>query len=138
MAEILNFRIEQNASFRKTISRSDISLFAGISGDFHPDHINVEYRKEKGSTNLLTHQGILVGLLNSVLRNQLPGNNFNLLRQQVEYLYPVYEGETVEACVEIKNWLPEKRLMILRLACYNQDKKEVITGEAVMIYQAEK
>ena len=138
MAESINFRIEQNASFRKTISRSDISLVAGISGDIHPDHINVEYRKEKGSSNLITHQGILVGMLNSVLRNQLPGNQFNLLRQQVEYLYPVYEGETVEAYVEIKNWLPEKRLMILRLACYNQDKKEVITGEAVMIYQVEK
>lgn len=138
MAEGLDFRIEQNNSFKKTISRSDISLFAGITGDFHPDHINVEYRKEKGTSNLLCHQGILVGMLNSVLRNQLPGDNFNLLRQQVEYLYPVFEGDTVEVFVEIKNWLPEKRLMILRLACYNQEKKEVITGEAVMICQAEK
>jgi len=95
MAEGLNFRIEQTASFKTTISRSDISLFAGISGDFHPDHINVEHMIEKGSANLITHQGILVGMLNSVLRNQLPGNNFNLLRQQVEDLYPVYEGDTV-------------------------------------------
>ncbi len=138
MAEEMNFRIDQNASFKKTISRSDISLFAGISGDFHADHINVEHVKEKGSVNLITHQGILVGMLNAVLRNQLPGSKFDLLRQQVEYLYPVYEGDTVEVYVEIKNWLPEKRLMILRLACYNQDRREVITGEAAMIYQAEK
>ncbi len=138
MAEEMNFRIDQNASFKKTISRSDISLFAGISGDFHADHINVEHVKEKGSGNLITHQGILVGMLNAVLRNQLPGSKFDLLRQQVEYLYPVYEGDTVEVYVEIKNWLPEKRLMILRLACYNQDRREVITGEAAMIYQAEK
>jgi len=138
MVEINNFRIDQSFCLSKTITNCEISLFAGISGDFHSEHTDIEYVKQKGFVKQVAHEAISVGIINSVLRNQLPGKNFNLLRQQVEYLAPVFEGDTVTAEVKIRNWQPEKRLVTLRLACFNQFKEEVITGEAIMIFQEEK
>ncbi len=76
MAESINLKIDQNYSFSKTITSSDVSLFAGISSDFHPKHINLEYVKTMGLGKQLVHEAILTGIINSVLKNQLPGNNF--------------------------------------------------------------
>jgi 3-hydroxybutyryl-CoA dehydratase len=135
MIESVNLKIDQSVSFSKTIMSSDISLFAGISSDFHPEHTNLEYVKALGFQKQFVHEAILNGIINSVLKNQLPGKNFILVSQQLEYLNPVFEGDTITARVVIKNWLPEKRLVTLHLACNNQYQKEVITGEAVMIAQ---
>ncbi len=135
MVENNLFRIGQTNSFKKTLTQSDITLFLGICGDFHPTHINHEALNQLGFQQPIIPEAILVGMINAVLKNKLPGRNFSLLQQQVEYLVPVFTGDTIEAKVEIINWLPEKRIMTLRLACYNQENKEVITGEAVMISQ---
>lgn len=135
MSEIFQFRIGQNDSIFKTFTHSDIALFSGISADFHPTHLNLEHVKTLGYKQQIIQEAILIGLINSVLKNQLPGRKFSLLRQQVEYLFPVFVGDTIEAKVEIINWLPEKRIMTLRLTCSNQSGKEIITGEAVMIHQ---
>lgn len=137
MAEPINLKIDQYYSFSKTITSSDISLFAGISSDFHPEHINLEYVKTLGYKKQIVQEAILTGIINSVLKNQLPGKNFKLISQQLEYLYPVFEGDTITAKVKVKNWLPEKRLVTLHLTCNNQSEKEVITGEAVMIFRAD-
>ena len=64
MSEPVNLKIDQNYSFSKTITSSDISLFAGISSDFHPEHINLEYVKTLGFEKQLVHEAIITGVIN--------------------------------------------------------------------------
>lgn len=135
MTDLPLFRVGEYCEFSKTITESDVSLFAGITGDFHPLHINQAYVESLGKKKREAHVALLSGLINNVLCNQLPGQQFALLRQQIEYLHPVSIGDTVTITVEVKSWLPEKRLLTLRFACRNQNSEEVIAGEAVMIQQ---
>ncbi|PKO13859.1 MAG: enoyl-CoA hydratase [Chloroflexi bacterium HGW-Chloroflexi-10] len=129
------FRSGDKARFSKTITESDVSLFAGLVGDFHPKHINAVFGAQTAAGKRVAQHALMMGLVNAVLQNQLPGVAFELLRQQAEFLTPVCIGDTVTAIVEIVNWQPEKRLITLKTLVVNQDNVEILTGEAVMISQ---
>jgi acyl dehydratase len=65
----------------------------------------------------------------------LPGIKFNILRQQIEFLKPVLLGDTVTVKVEVLNWSPEKRLVTMKMDCYNQFGNDILTGETVLIHE---
>jgi len=127
--------VGEKSHFSKTISESDINLFSGLVADFHPMHVNAIIADESKSGKRLAQSALIVGLVNGVLRNHLPGKNFIILRQQVEYLKPVLLGDTVTVKVEVLNWLPEKRLVTMKMDCYNQFGKDILTGETVLIHE---
>ncbi len=125
----------EKSLFSKTISESDINLFSGLVADFHPMHVNVIIADESRTGKRLAQSALIVGLVNGVLRNRLPGENFNILRQQVEFLKPVLLGDTVTVKVEVLNWSPEKRLVTMKMDCYNQFGNDILTGETVLIHE---
>ena len=75
----IKINIGEKAQFSKTINESDISLFSGLVADFHPMHVNAIYAAKSKKGNRTAHSAILIGLANGVLRNQLPGKNFQIL-----------------------------------------------------------
>lgn len=127
--------VGEKSYFSKTISESDINLFSGLVADFHPMHVNAIIADESKSGKRLAQSALIVGLVNGVLRNHLPGKNFIILRQQLEYLRPVLLGDTVTVKVEVLNWLPDKRLVTMKMDCYNQFGKDILTGETVLIHE---
>ncbi len=127
--------VGEKSHFSKTISESDINLFSGLVADFHPMHVNAIIADESKSGKRLAQSALIVGLVNGVLRNHLPGKKFTILRQQVEFLKPVLLGDTVTVKVEVLNWSPEKRLVTMKLDCYDQFGKDVLTGETVLIQE---
>lgn len=131
----IKINIGEKAQFSKTINESDISVFSGLVADFHPMHVNAIYAAESKKGNRTAHSAILIGLANGVLRNQLPGKNFQILRQQLEYLDPVKIGDTVTVRVEVVNWSSEKRIITMKMDCYNQNNKDLMTGETIMILE---
>ncbi|MBW6474756.1 MAG: MaoC family dehydratase [Anaerolineaceae bacterium] len=126
--------VGEKSHFSKTISESDINLFSGLVADFHPMHVNAMIADESKSGKRLAQSALIVGLVNGVLRNHLPGKNFTILRQQVEFLKSVLLGDTVTVKVEVFNWSPEKRLVTMKMDCYNQFGNDILTGETVLIY----
>jgi 3-hydroxybutyryl-CoA dehydratase len=130
-----NLTIGEKSHFSKTICESDINLFSGLVADFHPMHVNAMIAEESKSRKRLAQSALIVGLVNGVLRNHLPGKNFIILRQQVEFLKPVLLGDTVTVKVEVLNWSPEKRLVTMKMDCYNQFGKDILTGETVLIHE---
>ena len=58
--------IGQRASFTKTVSESDVYLFAGITGDFSPNHVNKEYMENSSYGRLMAHGALLVGFMSTV------------------------------------------------------------------------
>jgi 3-hydroxybutyryl-CoA dehydratase len=126
-------QVGQRAVLSKTITEADVVLYSGIVGDFSPLHVNEEYARQTRLGARTAPPMLAGGLVSSVLGNQLPGPEFVFLRQQYEFLSPIFIGDTVTVSVEVVSVELEKRIVRLRTDCHNQDKKQLLTGEAVLI-----
>ena len=126
-------QVGQRAVLSKTITEADVVMYAGIVGDFSPLYVNEEYASQTRLGSRTAPPMLASGLLSSVLSNQLPGPEFTFLRQQFEFLAPIFIGDTVTASVEVVSVESEKRIIRLRTDCHNQTSKQLMTGEAVLI-----
>lgn len=128
-----DFKIGMKAQTSKTITETDVILFAGVSTDINPVHLDEETAK-KGIFGKRVAHGILVsGLISAVLGNKLPGPGSIYMGQELKFLAPVFIGDTVTAEVEIIELIPEKSRIKLNTTCTNQDGKVVITGTALIM-----
>jgi 3-hydroxybutyryl-CoA dehydratase len=121
------------AEFTKTVSESDVYQFAGVTGDFNPAHVNEEFAKGTMFKGRIAHGMLSAGFISAVLGTKLPGPGCIYLKQELSFLAPVKIGDTVTATVEVKELISEKNRVVLRTLCKNQDGKEVLDGEAVMM-----
>ena len=124
--------IGETAEFTKTISESDVYLYAGVTGDLNPAHINEEYAKKTFFKTRIVHGMLLGGLVSTVLGNRLPGPGTIYLRQHLDFLAPVRIGDTITASVEIREILMEEKKVRMKTTCVNQEGKKVLEGEAVV------
>ncbi|HOR85868.1 MAG TPA: MaoC family dehydratase [Bacillota bacterium] len=124
--------IGDTASFEKTISETDVYMYAGVTGDLNPAHINHEAMKNTKFGGRIVHGMLTAGLISAVLGMQLPGPGTIYLSQQLNFKAPVKMGDTIKAVVEVAEKLEKGRLRI-KTNCYNQDGVEVLGGEALVI-----
>ena len=118
----------------KTITEADIKLFADVSGDFNPVHMNEEYAKKTLFGGRIAHGVIALGLLSAAMA-KLPGLSV-FLSQSVKFLKPVRIGDTITAIVEVTESRPDKGIVTLKNNCVNQNGEMVVEGEAtVRIYE---
>ena len=111
------FEVGMKASTSKTITETDVILFAGVSTDINPVHLDEEAAK-KGIFGKRVAHGILVsGLISAVLGNKLPGPGSIYMGQELKFLAPVFIGDTVTATVEIVELIPEKSRIKLNTVC---------------------
>ncbi|MGD8463465.1 MAG: MaoC family dehydratase [Anaerolineae bacterium] len=129
------FRIGQRATFTKTVTESDVTTFAGLIGDFNPIHVDAEYARKSRFGQRVAHGMFTGGLISAVLGNKLPGPGAIYLSQQIEFLAPVFIGDTITARVEVSAWRPEKRIITLKTDAYNQAEEQVVTGKAVLLVE---
>jgi 3-hydroxybutyryl-CoA dehydratase len=128
-----DFYVGEQASLVKTVSEADVATFAEVIGDFNPLHVDDDYARKSRFGNRIAHGMFSGGLISAVLGNKLPGAGGIYLSQQIEFLAPVYIGDTITATVEVTAWRPDKRILTLKTDCYNQDKRQVVTGKAVLL-----
>jgi 3-hydroxybutyryl-CoA dehydratase len=136
MAEVAtrtHFQIGEQDTLTKTVTEADVTTFAGLTGDYNPIHVDVEYARRSRFGQRLAHGMMTGGLISAVLGNKLPGPGSIYLSQQLEFLAPVYIGDTITAVVEVISWRPEKRIITLKTDAYNQEEKQVVTGKAVLL-----
>ncbi|HYE84592.1 MAG TPA: MaoC family dehydratase [Clostridia bacterium] len=124
--------VGDKASFEKTISETDVYMFAGVTGDMNPAHINHEAMKNTKFGGRIVHGMLTAGLVSAVLGMQLPGSGTIYLSQQLNFKAPVKMGETIKAVAEVIEKLEKGRVRI-KTTCYNQDGVEVLDGEALVI-----
>lgn len=128
-----DLKIGMKESISKTITETDIILFAGITTDVNPAHINEEYAKTTMFKHRIAHGMLGAGLISAVLGTRLPGEGSIYLGQELKFLAPVYAEDTITATVQIIELIPEKNRVILKTVCTNQDGIEVITGKATLM-----
>lgn len=127
--------IGQEASVTRTISESDVYLFAGVTGDQNPAHTNEVYASSSSFSHRIAHGMLTAGLVSSVLGMQLPGPGTIYLGQTLKFCAPVYIGDTITATVKVAELIPEKNRVILDTVCTNQDGKIVLSGQATVMPQ---
>ena len=119
-----------SAQISKTITESDIELFARATGDFNPVHLDQAYAEKTMFKGRIAHGLLSVGLISTVLGNILPGHGTIYLSQEVKFLAPVKIGDTLTARVEVVEMVPEKNRAKFRTTCTNQGGKLVVDGFA--------
>lgn len=125
-------RVGDRAEFGKTISESDIYLYAGITGDFNPAHVNEVYAQKTFFKTRIAHGMLTAGLISAVIANQLPGPGTIYLKQELEFLAPVRMGDTITAGVEVLEVMADKKRLRLKTTCTNQQGTVVLDGQAIV------
>jgi len=124
--------IGDSSEFSKTISEADVYLYAGISGDLNPAHINEVYAQGTFFKNRIAHGMLTAGFISAVIGMQLPGPGTIYMGQSLEFLAPVRIGDTVTARVEVLEKIDDKKRVRLETICINQDGTKLISGEALV------
>ena len=130
-------KLGQRVSISKTITDVDIYNFAGLSGDFNPIHIDDEFAKKTRFGRRIAHGLLTSSFISTILGMKLPGARALYLSQTLNFVRPVYSGDTITAEAIIKEIKPEKKIFIADTIIKNQDGKEVVIGEAVMMADIE-
>jgi len=129
---IAQLEVGDSAEFAKTLSESDIYLYAGITGDFNPAHVNEVYAQQTFFKTRIAHGMLTAGLISAVMANQLPGPGTIYLRQELDFRAPVRIGDTVTARAEVIEIIKDKNQARFRTWCTNQDGIVVLDGEALV------
>ena len=127
---ITDFKIGDKEFFSKTISESDVYLYAGITGDLAPHHVNADYARGTRFQERIAHGLLIAGVMSSAL-TKLVAPGAVTLSHEVFFLAPVYFGDTVYAEVEVKEIDLQKRVLVIRTVVRNQHEVTVLDGSAV-------
>lgn len=125
-------QVGQSASIAKTITEADILMFAAVSTDINPAHLNEEYAKTTMFGGRIAHGMLTAGLVSAVLGNELPGYGSIYLGQTLKFKAPVRPGDTVTATATVKEINAAKNRVIIETVC-TVAGKVVLEGEATVM-----
>lgn len=125
--------IGDQAEFSKTISETDSYLYAGITGDFNPIHINKAYSERSVYGERIAHGFLTAGFISTVIGIELPGPGTVYLKQSMTFLKPVMIDDTITAVVTVIGKNVDKNRVTLKTECFNEKKELVLAGEAVVM-----
>ena len=129
---IEELHVGDTARFSKTISESDVYMFAGVTGDLNPAHVNEEYAKGTFFKTRIVHGMLTASLISTVVGTMLPGPGTVYMRQEVSFLAPVKFGDTITAIAEVAEIIADKKRVRLKTYCINQENQTVVDGEALV------
>jgi 3-hydroxybutyryl-CoA dehydratase len=126
-------QLGQSASYTKTITNKDVLLFAEVSGDDNPVHVNEEYASTTMFKGRIVHGALVASLFSKVLGTDLPGNGTIYLGQESRFMKPVRLNETITATVTVVEILVEKNRVKLETIARNSAGEIVVTGFATVL-----
>ncbi|GGC02317.1 (R)-specific enoyl-CoA hydratase [Marinobacterium zhoushanense] len=127
-----DLEIGMSESFAKVISESDVNMFAEISGDNNPVHINEEYAKQTAFGGRIAHGMFSAALISAVAGTRLPGPGCIYLDQQIKFKAPVRIGDTARATVTVTDINVRRKRVTCRTDVHVGEKL-VATGEATFM-----
>jgi 3-hydroxybutyryl-CoA dehydratase len=126
-------QIGEEASFSKTITETDVYLFAGISGDFNPLHVNKEFARQTAFKDRIAHGALPQSLIARVLGMMLPGLGTTAVEIHCRFKAPTFFGDTITAKARVGEKIEDKRWVRMVLTWTNQREEIIAEGEAVVI-----
>jgi 3-hydroxybutyryl-CoA dehydratase len=123
----------QNAEFTKTVTETDVVMYAGITGDFNPMHVDEVTASKSKFGSRIAHGMLTAGFISAAIGMKLPGPGAVYMGQTLRFTKPVRIGDTVTARLEVIELIPEKKRLKLSTQCRNQDGTVLIEGEATIM-----
>ncbi len=127
-----DLEVGMEGSYAKTVTETDIILFAGVSGDCNPVHLNDEFAKTTMFEGRIAHGMLSAGFISTALGTRLPGPGTIYLSQNLQFRAPVRIGDTVTAKVTVREIVAAKKRIVLDTTCFVGDRV-VISGEATVM-----
>ncbi|CAH0990524.1 (R)-specific enoyl-CoA hydratase [Sinobacterium norvegicum] len=130
--------IGQSASYTKPVTEKDILLFAAVSGDVNPVHLDAEFAASTMFGERIAHGMFTGALVSAALALELPGPGCIYLGQNLSFRAPVLIGDTITVNLEVTAKRDDRKYVTLKCVAVNQHGKKVATGEANVIAPTEK
>lgn len=121
----------------KTVTETDIYLFAGITGDFNPAHMDEEAARRSAFKGRIAHGMLSAGFISAVLAMKLPGPGTIYLGQELRFTKPVRIGDTIKTTCTVEALRPDKNIARLATVCTNQRNERVLEGTATVMLPAQ-
>ena len=130
----------QTVTFAKTVSESDVYLFAGITGDLSPNHVNLEYMKETPYGRRIAHGALLVGYMSTastLILQKYPapdgvGTPVSLGYDRIRFIKPVFINDTITVNYTIEAIDQERNRSCAQIKIVNQNDELVAVAEHIM------
>ncbi|MCJ1885294.1 MaoC family dehydratase [Pseudomonas sp. LA21] len=129
--------VGQKANFQSSVTERDIQLFAEVSGDRNPVHLDAEYAATTQFKERIAHGMLSGALISAAIATTLPGPGTIYLGQNLTFTRPVKLGDELTVELEVLEKLPKNRVRI-STTVLNQDGKAVVKGEAEVMAPTEK
>ena len=124
--------VGQTASYSKTVEERDIQLFAAMSGDHNPVHLDAEFAAASMFKERIAHGMFSGALISAAVACELPGPGTIYLGQSMRFTAPVKLGDTLTVRLEVLEKLPKGRVK-LATRVFNQNDEQVVDGEAEVL-----
>ena len=122
----------------RTVTRRDIELYAAVSGDANPTHLDEEFARQAQLPGVVAHGMLTAGLISSLLGNRLPGAGTVYVAQDLRFAAPVHAGDRIRVTITAREKQALGRLVMFDCDCINQDGVAVLTGTATVVAPGEK
>ena len=129
---IEDMEIGLSRHMEKVVTDEDIQMFAEVSTDRNPVHLDDEYARGTMFKGRIAHGMLTAGLVSAVVGEQLPGHGTIYMGQTLKFLAPVRPGDRVRTELTVTEIVPEKRRVKMNCSC-TVDGKEVLAGEATVL-----
>lgn len=132
-------KIGDTTSFTKTVSESDVYQFAGITGDFSPNHVNKDYMEKSSYGRLMAHGALIVGFMSTVSTQIIAHSReaeetpVSVGYDKVRFLKPVFLGDTITVAYTVSEIDVVRRRSIAGVEVTNQN--DVLVAVASHILQ---
>ena len=131
-------KIGDSVSLTRTLTKKDIQLFAIVTGDMNPAHLDENYAKTDIFQQIVGHGMWTGSMFSTLLGMQLPGLGTIYLSQTLKFLRPVHLGDTITAAVKVIAKDDQKKHVTLETLCANEAGEHVLEGVAVVLPPTEK
>jgi len=127
--------IGRGVTFSKTITESDVYLFAGITGDFSPNHVDEEYMRKTRYGRRIAHGALAIGFMSktsTMVLEGLPGTWISYGYDKVRFPAPLFFGDTITVAYEIVERDPAQLKTFARVTCTTQDGRVVAAATHIL------
>ncbi len=131
-------QIGQSAELKRTLTEKDITLFAAVSGDINPAHMNEDYAERSPFRGIIGHGMWSGGLISTVLGTMLPGPGTIYLGQELRFEKPVRPGDEITVRLTVREKRADKPVVTLDCVCINENGEEVVKGMATVLAPTKK
>ncbi len=129
----MELEVGQTASLSRRILDQDVREFARLVGDANPIHLDDGFAKKTRFGRRIAHGMFGASLISAVLGTRLPGLGTIYLSQSLEFVAPVFLGDTITAKATVTRVREDKMIVTLDTVCSNQHGEVVLKGEAVVL-----